>query len=84
MPERKSCRAPSPRPIYRDSWLASRRASIEGGRSNKSAINEISVALPMLANYQEFRLRSARLGEKERFALSDRRNPSCPCCFRPT
>ena len=31
-----------------------------------AAIAEILDALPMLANYQEFRLRSVRLGEKER------------------
>jgi hypothetical protein len=51
---------------FDDTWLESRRASIDSGRSNKPAITEISLALPMLSNYQEFRLRSARLVEKER------------------
>lgn len=49
-----------------DAWLVSRRAAIDTGRSNDAAIAEIRDALPMLANYQEFRLRSVRLGERER------------------
>ncbi|MBI5263861.1 MAG: DUF4011 domain-containing protein [Bradyrhizobium sp.] len=52
-------------------WLGSRRSTIENGRSNGSAIAQIVDALPMLSSYQEYRLRSARLGESERaiFAL---------------
>ena len=51
---------------FDEAWLVSRRASIDGGRSNDAAIAEILEALPMLSNYQEFRLRSVRLGDKER------------------
>lgn len=47
-------------------WIESRRATINGGRSNEAAIAEILQALPMLVPYQEFRLRSVRLGDKER------------------
>jgi hypothetical protein len=47
-------------------WLESRRSAIENGRSNASAVAQIVQALPMLTNYQEFRLRSARLNERER------------------
>lgn len=52
-------------------WLGSRRSAIEAGRSNGPAIGQILDALPVLASYQEYRLRSARLGETERtiFAL---------------
>ncbi|PAY08525.1 histidine kinase [Bradyrhizobium sp. UFLA03-84] len=47
-------------------WLGSRRSAIENGRSNASAIDQIVQALPMLNNYQEYRLRSSRLDAKER------------------
>jgi primosomal replication protein N'' len=47
-------------------WIESRRATIDGGRSNEAALAEILKALPMLVPYQEFRLRSVRLGDKER------------------
>jgi primosomal replication protein N'' len=47
-------------------WLVSRRSAIDSGRSNNSATSEILRALPTLSNYQEFRLRSVRLGDKER------------------
>ncbi|QOZ38371.1 histidine kinase [Bradyrhizobium sp. CCBAU 53421] len=54
------------KPYFDELWLGSRRSAIENGRSNASAVAEIVEALPMLSNYQEFRLRSSRLGEKER------------------
>ncbi|MCC8936020.1 DUF4011 domain-containing protein [Bradyrhizobium sp. Arg68] len=47
-------------------WLGSRRSAIENGRSNASAIDQIVQTLPMLNNYQEYRLRSSRLDDKER------------------
>ena len=46
--------------------LAHGERAIDSGRSNNPAIAEILEALPMLGNYQEFRLRSVRLGDKER------------------
>ncbi|WP_245331852.1 AAA domain-containing protein [Bradyrhizobium sp. NAS80.1] len=56
---------------FDEPWLGSRRSAIENGRSNASAIAQVADALPMLSSYQEYRLRSARLGETERaiFAL---------------
>ncbi len=54
------------RTYFDELWLGSRRLSIENGRSNASAVAQIVQALPMLTSYQEFRLRSARLGDKER------------------
>jgi hypothetical protein len=50
---------------FNEVWLDSRRAAIDSGRSNNAVIAEILEALPMLANYQEFRLRSVRLGDTE-------------------
>lgn len=47
-------------------WLGLRYSAVENGRSNVGAVALIVQALPMLGNYQEFRLRSARLTEKER------------------
>ena len=54
------------RTYFDELWLGSRRSAIENGRSNASAVAQIVQALPMLTNYQEFRLRSARLDDKER------------------
>ena len=51
---------------FDEAWLGPRRAAIDGGRSNNPAIAEIVGALPMLANYQGFQLRSVRLGDKQR------------------
>ena len=51
---------------FNEQWLGSRRLAIENGKPNGFAVAQILDALPMLSSYQEFRLRSARLGEKER------------------
>ena len=66
MPGRKAASARSSQPYLDELWLGLRRSAIDGGRSNEAAIAVILEALPMLANYQEFRLRSVRLGDKER------------------
>lgn len=54
------------RAYFDELWLGSRRSAIENGRSNAGAVAQIVQALPMLTDYQEFRLRSARLGDTER------------------
>lgn len=54
------------RTYFEELWLGSRRSAIENGRSNAGAVAQIVQALPMLTNYQEFRLRSTRLSDKER------------------
>ncbi|WP_404562673.1 AAA domain-containing protein [Bradyrhizobium elkanii] len=54
------------RTYFDELWLGSRRSAIENGRSNTNAIDQIVQALPMLSSYQEYRLRSSRLGDKER------------------
>jgi len=56
---------------FDEPWLGLIRSAIETGRSNRAAIMQIVDALPMISSYQEYRLRSARLGETERaiFAL---------------
>jgi primosomal replication protein N'' len=53
-------------PYLDELWLGQRRSAIHGGRSNGTAIGLILEAAPTLASYQEFRLRSVRLGEAER------------------
>jgi len=54
------------RTYFDELWLGSRRSAIENDRSNASAIDHILQALPMLSSYQEYRLRSSRLDDKER------------------
>ncbi|WP_209910142.1 AAA domain-containing protein [Bradyrhizobium elkanii] len=54
------------RTYFDELWLGLRRSAIENGRSNTNAIDQIVQALPMLSSYQEYRLRSSRLSDKER------------------
>jgi primosomal replication protein N'' len=54
------------RPYLNEPWIEFQRSAIEIGRSNGTAITLILEAFPTLANYQEFRLRSVRLGDPER------------------
>ena len=54
------------KPYLDELWIGSRRSAIHGGRSNGTAISLILEAAPTLASFQEFRLRSVRLGEVER------------------
>ncbi len=71
--------------IYFDElWLGARRSSIENGRSNASAVAQIVEALPMLTNYQDFRLRSARLGDKERAIFATLRSRESELSELPT
>jgi primosomal replication protein N'' len=52
-------------PYLDEIWIGLRRSAIHSGRSNSAAIGLIFEAAPTLASYQEFRLRSVRLGEAE-------------------
>jgi primosomal replication protein N'' len=52
-------------PYLDEIWIGLRRSAIHSGRSNVAAIGLILEAAPTLASYQEFRLRSVRLGETE-------------------
>ena len=54
------------KPYLDELWIGLRRSAIHGGRSNGTAISLILEAAPTLASFQEFRLRSVRLGEVER------------------
>ncbi|MEZ2146334.1 AAA domain-containing protein [Bradyrhizobium sp. DN5] len=82
------------RTYFDELWLGSRRSAIENGRSNASAIDQIAQALPMLSSYQEYRLRSSRLDDKERaiFAtlrsreseLSELASEDLDACIRAT
>jgi len=54
------------KPYLDELWIGLRRSAIHGGRSNGIAISLILEAAPTLASFQEFRLRSVRLGEAER------------------
>src|SRR5882757_7651285 len=54
------------KPYLDELWIGLRRSAIHAGRSNGSAISLILEAVPTLASFQEFRLRSVRLGEVER------------------
>jgi primosomal replication protein N'' len=54
------------KPYLDEQWIGLRRSAIDNGLSNGAAITLILEAFPTLANYQEFRLRSVRLGEPER------------------
>lgn len=54
------------KPYLDELWIGLRRSAIHSGRSNGSAISLILDAAPTLASFQEFRLRSVRLGEVER------------------
>lgn len=49
-----------------EGWISARLSAIANGRSNAAPTSEVLAALPTLVNFQEFRLRSTRLGEKER------------------
>jgi primosomal replication protein N'' len=53
------------KPYLEELWIGLRRSAIHGGRSNGTAISLVLEAAPTLANFQEFRLRSVRLGEVE-------------------
>jgi hypothetical protein len=52
-------------PYFQDSWVSARAASIEAEASNTAALGTIVDALPTLRAYQEFRIRSSRLGDTE-------------------
>jgi hypothetical protein len=54
------------RTYMEDGWISARLSAIAHGRSNSAPTSEILSSLPTLVNFQEFRLRSTRLGEKER------------------
>ncbi|MEI9803831.1 MAG: hypothetical protein WDN48_04360 [Pseudolabrys sp.] len=54
------------KPYLDELWIGLRYSAIHGGRSNGAAIGLILDAAPTLASFQEFRLRSVRLGEVER------------------
>ncbi len=55
--------------LFTDEWLAARQARVDADASNSGAIAELHQGLPTLVPYQQFRLRSAELGEYEREIL---------------
>jgi primosomal replication protein N'' len=50
---------------FQDSWISARATAIEAEGSNTAALGMIVEALPTLKAYQEFRIRSSRLGDNE-------------------
>ena len=54
------------KPYLDELWIGARRSAIQSGRSNGPATSAILDAVPTVISFQEFRLRSVRLGDAER------------------
>ncbi len=72
------------KPYLDEPWIVLRRSAIDSGRSNGTAITLILEAFPTLANYQEFRLRSVRLGDPERTIFRALRSKEADLLRLPT